>query len=284
MSAAGPRLGRYLPEATLGQGNVTVTYRARALEPVPAVDAQVFTLKVLRTEHAHSDIESCFVDAARVLQWTSLAGTSQVVETGESPGPVFAAFEFKDGVNLRQLRAQAVAKGSLMDARVVGLVGRKLAERLAPLHAQADGPRRHGGLSPGNVLIRPAGEILLLDCGLGEALRFKAGWPSESWRYAAPEQLRGEAGDQASDLYALGALMYFLCYGQPPFEATAPDALEARIAQGPPALDGLHPSVAAVCFPTRQRPGPNPPPMPPARFRWPCCQPTLASVSSPRHP
>jgi hypothetical protein len=246
MSAAGLRLGRYLPEAMLGQGRVTVTYRARALEPGPAGDAQVFALKVLRQEHSHLASELCFVDAARALQWTPLPGTAQVVEIGQSPGPVFAAFEFKEGVNLRQLRAQAVAKDGLMDARLVGLVGRKLAERLAPLHAQADGPRKHGGLSPGNVLIRPAGEILLLDCGLAEALRFKAGWPSESWRYAAPEQLRGEPGNQASDLYALGALMHFLCYGQPPFEAAAPEALEARIAQGPPALDGLHPSVAAV--------------------------------------
>ena len=246
MSAAGLRLGRYLPEAMLGQGSVTVTYRARALEPVPTVDAQVFAVKVLRQECSHPDIESCFVDAARALQWMSLPGTARVVEIGESPGPVFAVFEFKEGVNLRQLRAQAVDKDSVMDARVVGLVGRKLAERLAPLHAQADGPRKHGGLSPGNVLIRPAGEILLLDCGLGEALRFRSSWPSDSWRYAAPEQLRGEPASQASDLYALGALMHFLCYGQPPFAAVAPEALEARIAQGPPVLDGLHPSVAGV--------------------------------------
>ena len=246
MSEGSLRLGRYLPEALLGQGNATLTYRARALEPLSAVDAQLFTLKVMRQESPRPDIESRFLDAARALQWSSLPGTANVVEIGERPGPIYAAFEFHQGVNLRQLRAQAAPKGSMMDVRLVALVGRKLAERLAPLHAQPDGPRKHGSLSPGNVLIRPTGEILLLDCGLGEALRFQASWPSESWHYAAPEQLRGNAAGHASDLFALGALMYFLCYGRPPFEADTPEALDARVAQGPPDLDGLHPSVAGV--------------------------------------
>ena len=246
MSEGSVRLGRFVPEALLGQGSATLTYRARALEPLSAVDAQIFALKVLRQEPSRPEIETRFIDAARALQWSSLPGAAKVVEIGERPGPIFAAFEFKEGVNLRQLRAQAAAEGSLMDARLVGLVGRKLAERLGPLHAQPDGPRKHGGLSPGNVLIRPTGEILLLDCGLSEALRFEGSWPSESWHYAAPEQLRGEVAGRASDLYALGALMYFLCYGRPPFEADMPEALEARIVQGPPVLEGLHPSVASV--------------------------------------
>ena len=245
MSAGFARLGRYLPETLLGQSSATETYRARAVEPLPAVDAQDFTLKVLRQELYRDETASRFIDAVRILQWTSLPGTAKVVEIGESPGPIFAAFEFKEGVDLRQLRAQAVPEGSQMDARLVGLVGRKLAERLSPLHAQPDGPRKHGCLSPGNVLIQPTGEILLLDCGISEALRSKTGWPSESWRFASPEQLRGEPAGPASDLYALGALMYFLCYGQAPFAADTPKGLEARIFQGPPGLEGLHPAIAA---------------------------------------
>jgi hypothetical protein len=133
-----------------------------------------------------------------------------------------------------------------MDARLVALVGRKLAERLVVLHGQAEGPGRHGSLSPGNVLVRPLGDVVLLDCGLDEALRSESAWPSESWRYAAPEQLRGEPASPQSDLYAVGALMYFLCYGRPPFTAELPAELEAQMALGPPPCDGLPPSIADV--------------------------------------
>ena len=250
MSAGGARLGRYVPEAMLGQGNVTLTYRARAIEPVPSSEAKIFTLKVLRPEAAHDGIEARLVDVARRLQWISLPGIAKLVEIGERPGPLFLAFEFNEGVDLRQLRVQAVPGGGdggmMMDARLVGLVGRKLAERLVVLHGQAEGPGRHGSLSPGNVLVRPSGDVVLLDCGLDEALRSDAAWTSESWRFAAPEQLRGEPASAQSDLYAVGALMYFLCYGCPPYAAEVPAELEARIAQGPPPCEGLHPSIADV--------------------------------------
>jgi serine/threonine-protein kinase len=243
MTTGYARLGRYQPESLLGQGRVTETLLARTVDPLPAVYGQTFALKVLRREPDCRELATRFIAAARTLQWMSLPGTASVVEIGEGPGPVFAAFEFKEGVDLCQLRSQAVPAGGQMDARLVGLIGRKLAERLGPLHAQPDGPRVHGGLSPGNVLVRPSGEVLLLDCGLAEALRSKQAM-TEHWHYLAPEQLRGEAAGRAADLYALGALMYFLCYGRPPFETATPKELEVRIAQGPPAFDGLHPAVA----------------------------------------
>jgi len=243
MTTGYARLGRYQPESLLGQGRVTETLLARTVDPLPAVYGRTFALKVLRQEADCRELATRFIDAARTLQWMSLPGTASVVEIGEGPGPVFAAFEFKEGVDLCQLRSQAVPAGGQMDARLVGLIGRKLAERLGPLHAQPDGPRVHGGLSPGNVLVRPSGEVLLLDCGLAEALRSKQAM-TDHWHYLAPEQLRGEAAGRAADLYALGALMYFLCYGRPPFAAATPKQLEARIAEGPPAFDGLHPAVA----------------------------------------
>jgi hypothetical protein len=237
-------MGRYRLETLLGRSDATETFRARLLEALPGERAQDFTLKLLRPGEHRAELELRFIAAARMLQRKPLAGTAGVCEIGDRPGAIFAVFPFEEGVNLRQLRAQAVPAGSQMDARLAGIVMRKLAERLVPLHAQADGLRVHGGLSPGNVLVRPSGDLVLLDCGFTEALRLKGGWPSESWPYAAPEQLRGEAVSPASDLYAVGALMYFLLYGRPPFVAETPGALLNQIAAGSLALDDLAPAFA----------------------------------------
>jgi hypothetical protein len=246
MSERFARLGRYQPETLLGRNQVTETFRARLVEVLPGEKAKAFALKVLRQGEHRAEVELRFIAAARMLQRRPLPGTAGVFEIGDRSEAVFAAFQFEEGVNLRQLRIQAVVEGSRMDVRLVGTIARKLAERLVPLHAQVDGLRVHGGLSPGNVLVRPTGDLLLLDCGFTEALRSKAGWPSDSWHFAAPEQLRGEPAGPASDLYALGALMYFLHYGQPPFAGDTPEELETSIAGGPPQLDGVHPAIAAI--------------------------------------
>jgi serine/threonine protein kinase len=244
MAAEALRIGRYVPLALLGHGKLLETFRARVEDAEPSTQPG-FVLKVLRKEACRPALVNRFLDAMRILRWTSLPGLPGVVEIGEGPGPIFAAFQFSEGVNLSQLRAQAAVSEGLMDVRLVGLVGRKLAERLGPLHAQPDGPRVHGALSPGNVLICPSGDVLLLDCAIGESLRTESIWPSESWLYAAPEQLRGGRAEQGSDLYALGALLYFLCFGKPPFEVATPADLLARIKEGPPEFPRLHPAVAS---------------------------------------
>jgi eukaryotic-like serine/threonine-protein kinase len=244
MAGEALRIGRYFPLVVLGRRGPIETLRARAGDAEPSSRSD-FVLKVLRKEMCKAPQVGRFLDTLRMLRWTALPGLPSVVEIGEEPGPIFAAFEFNEGVNLAQLRAQAALPQGLLDIRLVGLVGRKLAERLGPLHSQPDGPRVHGALSPGNVLVQPSGELLLLDCALAESLRAGPNGLGESWRYSAPEQLRGDPAEQASDLYAMGALLYFLYFGKPPFEATTPGVLLDRIKQGPPDFSGLHPAIAA---------------------------------------
>ena len=164
------RLGRFQTEALLGKGGATETYRARLADAKPGVDERRFVVTLLRGGRGRADAQLAirFVEAARRLAGLDQSGFVRVVELSEGPGQIYAACEFKAGVDLAQLRSQAAPAG-FMDPRLVGLLGRKIAERLAPLHARTQAPRVHGGLNPGNVLVSPDGEVFLLDCGLAEA-------------------------------------------------------------------------------------------------------------------
>jgi len=241
------RLGRFQTEALLGEGGTTETYRARLADTKPDADARRFVVTLLRGESGRPDAQLAarFVEAARRLAGLDQSGFVRVVELCEGPGQIYAACEFKAGVDLAQLRSQAAPRG-FMDPRLVGLLAQKIAERLAPLHARTQAPRVHGGLSPGNVLVSPEGEVFFLDCGLAEAVRPRGDSFLSRWFFAAPEQLSGTATTPASDLYSIGALIFFLFTGRPPFAASTADALKERIAAGVPALPEMPPSLYAV--------------------------------------
>jgi serine/threonine-protein kinase len=241
------RVGRFQTEALLGKGGATETYRARLADAKPGVDERRFVVTLLRGERGRADAQLAirFVEAARRLAGLDQSGFVRVVELSEGPGQIYAACEFKAGVDLVQLRSQAAPAG-FMDPRLVGLLARKMAERLAPLHARTQAPRVHGGLHPGNVLVSPEGEVFLLDCGLTEAVRPRGDAFISRWFFAAPEQLAGLPAEPASDLYSIGALIFFLATGRPPFEGETGDALRDKIAAGVSALPQMPPWLHAV--------------------------------------
>ena len=241
------RLGRFQTEALLGEGGTTETYRARLAGAKPDTDERRFVVTLLRSERGRTDAKLAgrFVEAARRLAGLDQSGFVRVIELCEGPGQIYAACEFKAGVDLAQLRSQAAPRG-FMDPRLVGLLARKIAERLAPLHARAQAPRVHGGLTPGNVLVSPEGDVFLLDCGLAEAVRPRDDAFVSRWFFAAPEQLTGAAAGPASDLYSIGALIFFLFTGRPPFAAQSNDALRDKIAAGRPASPQMPPWLLGV--------------------------------------
>jgi serine/threonine-protein kinase len=247
MTANVLRVGRFQTEALLGKGGATETYRARLADAKPGVDERRFVVTLLRGERGRADAQLAirFVEAARRLAGLDQSGFVRVVELSEGPGQIYAACEFKTGVDLAQLRSQAAPVG-FMDPRLVGLLARKMAERLAPLHARTQAPRVHGGLHPGNVLVSPEGEVFLLDCGLTEAVRPLGDAFISRWFFAAPEQLAGLPAEPASDLYSIGALIFFLATGRPPFEGETGDALRDKIAAGVSVLPQMPPWLHAV--------------------------------------
>lgn len=125
---------------------------------------------------------------------------------------------------------------------------RQLLETLQAVHARAV---IHRDLKPSNLLLTPDGELKLLDFGvafLRDAERLTEdgdllGTPV----YMAPEQLRGQPATPASDLYAVGVMLYTMLTGANPFERSMllakaledPPPPSTRRGEVPPALDAL---------------------------------------------
>ena len=98
----------------------------------------------------------------------------------------------------------------------------RLAEALAHMHERNI---VHGDIKPQNTLIDEQGQLLLIDLGVARFLDAPVPGMRGTPGYLAPEVLRGQAPDFASDLWSLGALLYGLLAGSPPFGDRDPAAL-----------------------------------------------------------
>jgi serine/threonine protein kinase/WD40 repeat protein/Flp pilus assembly protein TadD len=211
-TAAPPaRLGAYRILNEVGRGGMAVVYRARQDNP-----ARVVAVKVLLAgSHSRGEWRARFRAEADTIARLRHAHIVQVFEAGEHDGLPFLALEFCEGGSLTQRLG-----GTPQPGREAAALVAKLA--LAVEHAHRAGVI-HRDLKPANVLLTGEGEPKVSDFGLAkqeEAAGLTAtgavlGTPS----YMAPEQAAGENATvgPATDVYALGAILYEMLTGQPPF-------------------------------------------------------------------
>lgn len=109
----------------------------------------------------------------------------------------------------------------------------------------------HYDLNPANVMLCADGGIRLIDFGLAHAAetsRFTlSGAPPAigSSDYLAPEQIKRKRGRRSADIYGVGAMLYQMLTGQPPFPGDAPFALaSARLLGDPPAPRSVNPQIS----------------------------------------
>ncbi|MCS6909066.1 MAG: protein kinase [Anaerolineales bacterium] len=110
----------------------------------------------------------------------------------------------------------------------------------------------HRDLKPGNIMLTNDGQIILTDFGIarmvGDALPVvTSGRPAGTPIYMAPELCQGQPGDRASDIYALGIILYGLMTGNVPFDAENPDdLLRMQVEQPPPPPTRFNPELPAA--------------------------------------
>ncbi len=210
--AAGQVLDRYQILELLGVGAYAETYKA-----TDTATGDVVVLKLPDPNlFADPSIFNRYRREADVAKRLDHPGVQRAVDAGQTRTEPYLVLQYVDGESLRK-RMQREATVTL--ERAVDW-GRQLAASLAYLHSVGI---VHRDLKPENVLVTPDDRVVITDFGtarLEGARRLTWKHLSESLGtpdYMSPEQVQGQRGDDRSDIYAWGVMMYEMLTGHVPF-------------------------------------------------------------------
>ena len=215
----GKKFGSYSLLGTIGTGGMADVRLAYEDQP----DGEVRPCVVKRISRAlaeREDHRAMFHEEARICRLLRHPGIIEMYDAGEFEGTPYIAFELVDGVTAGQLGRLVRPDG--LPPTVVMEIGAHVASALSYAHAlkAADGKPLalvHRDVSPQNILISREGSVKLGDFGIahfeGRDLETQTGFVKGKMRYLAPEQLRMEAVDARTDIFALGVVVAELVTG-----------------------------------------------------------------------
>jgi eukaryotic-like serine/threonine-protein kinase len=214
----GTRLGPYLVEVQVGRGGMGAVYRA--IRADGAFD-QTVAVKVVRHDLGPEATARFFAER-RILARLAHPGIARIHDGGlTDDGRPWLAMEFVDGQPITRYaddRRMTVSQRLELFRRVCAAVAYAHTNLVV-----------HRDLKPSNILVTPAGDVKLLDFGIARLLGddddvrlTQAQVAPMTPEYAAPEQIRGEPITVATDVYALGVLLYELLTGRRPYRAPSP--------------------------------------------------------------
>jgi serine/threonine-protein kinase len=219
------KIGRYEIVRRIGH-SMTDVYLA-----IDTVENRRAALKLIRP--GDDAVTQMMVEAERrgaAIQREMRALDPRVVEIydyGEKDGFFFVAMQYVEGRNL----AEVLERERVMDPDRATVIALEICEQLAKFHTWQS-TVVHGDIKPSNIHLGPNDTVRLLDFGIaktlrasGEATALAFGSPG----YCAPERLSRSQVDQQSDLWAVGATLYEMLAGAPPYRAEDTRKLENLI-------------------------------------------------------
>ena len=243
------RIGRYRVLNKLGEGGMGAVYRAED----PA-DGSIVALKVITSGGEKlSNAVRRFRKEARLLAEVSNPFVTRLLDVNEDDGLLYIALEYVAGRDLGAVLAERKTLDERTALTLAGDVARALvdAHRLGVIHRD---------IKPENVLVTEADGVLrgkLTDFGLARHIDetkslalTRTGAVVGTPLYMAPEQCAGRQTDARSDVYALGATLFHLLAGRPPFLGdTALAVMKQHADDPPPALRQFNGAVSdAACL------------------------------------
>lgn len=227
----GSKVGLYILDRRIGQGGMGLVYQARH-ERI----GQLAAVKVLLRELAQDGkVLQRFLDEARAMTLVQHPSIVKVFDYGQlTDGTPYIMMELLEGESLQERINHAVERGSGLPLHTALAVARQIASALAIIHQKNI---IHRDLKPENIYVVPdpmvpSGErVKLLDFGLAKILdeqvrRTTEGMVLGTPLYMSPEQCNGSRRiDYKADVYSLGALLFEMLVGRPPFLAASAAAL-----------------------------------------------------------
>jgi serine/threonine protein kinase/WD40 repeat protein len=216
-------VGPYVIQGPIGQGGMGIVYRACHTSL-----ARQVALKVLPSDQARDQLAlNRFLREARAAAALDHPNIVRLYDIGQGAGVHFLVMEYVDGTNVQAMleKTGALPYGQAADYATQAAAGLKHAHERGIVHRD---------IKPGNLMVTKTGALKILDMGLARSLRDEkdnltalhgTGDITGTADYVSPEQLVGEPADERSDLYSLGATLFTLLVGRPPFPGTTTQKL-----------------------------------------------------------
>ncbi len=227
-SVIGKQFQEYRLVEEIGRGAMGVVYKAIQ----ETLERPVALKMIITGEAAHEDEIKRFMSEASAVARLRHPNVVNIHELDVYEGTYYYTMDFIEGRDLGQL----IGKNG-MDQRQAAILALKVARALAHTHSRHI---IHRDLKPGNIIVDETGEPVLTDFGLACDVRSikggslaAAGTPE----YMAPEQVLDflDRVGPCTDIYSLGALLYEMLVGRPPFSGRNLTDLFAAISSQEPA-------------------------------------------------
>jgi eukaryotic-like serine/threonine-protein kinase len=241
---ADPLIGRVLEDkyqimARLGEGGMGAVYRAMRVRIGDEVAVKVMHPQFVKDEATLERFRR-EARAAALLHHPNVVAIYDYGEGRTAEAPAFIVMELVAGISLRDLLEQ---EHRLPVERAIALM-REICNGVGAAHRHEV---IHRDIKPDNIIVLPPGahgeheSAKVLDFGIaklrdmsGNATLTQAGIVMGTPFYMSPEQCRAEPLDPRSDVYSLGAMLYEMLVGAPPFVASTPTGVVAKHLTDPP--------------------------------------------------
>jgi tetratricopeptide (TPR) repeat protein/tRNA A-37 threonylcarbamoyl transferase component Bud32 len=232
----GLQIGPYRIERELGLGGMGVVYLAT--RTYGNIERRV-AIKILRHDRIDRLFLSRFQQERQILAQLTHPHIASILDAGEKPdGDPYFVMEYVDGSPITaHCKAHALTTDQKLDLFLQICDAVQYAHRNLTVHRD---------LKPGNVLVTGAGAVKLLDFGIAKLIEQPQDVPADALataviltpEYSSPEQIRREPITTATDVFALGILLYELVSGEHPFwrKGRLPHEVMRAICEDDPAL------------------------------------------------